>query len=89
MYFPVFSNIQNIHFQFFVFFFFFIYIVKFVVRILPNGLQDGSMSHPGTAGPRRCAQFWCLFMCRARWSEREKLRLHTPHWKGLAPVCFR
>lgn len=35
------------------------------------------------------AQFWCLFMCSARWSEREKLRLHTPHWNGLAPVCFR
>lgn len=35
------------------------------------------------------AQFWCLFMCSARWSEREKLRLHTPHWKGLAPVCLR
>lgn len=33
MYFPVFSNIQNIHFQFFVFFFSFICIVKFVVRI--------------------------------------------------------
>ena len=27
-------------------------------------------------------------MWRARWSEREKLRLQTEHWKGLAPVCF-
>lgn len=27
-------------------------------------------------------------MCSARWSEREKQRLHTPHWKGFAPVCF-
>lgn len=35
------------------------------------------------------AQFWWRFMCRARWSEREKLRLQTAHWKGLAPVCFR
>lgn len=27
-------------------------------------------------------------MWRARWSEREKQRLHTTHWKGFAPVCF-
>lgn len=27
-------------------------------------------------------------MWSARWSEREKQRLHTPHWKGFAPVCF-
>ena len=33
-------------------------------------------------------QAWCLFICSARWSEREKQRLHTAHWKGLAPVCF-
>lgn len=27
-------------------------------------------------------------MCKARWSEREKQRLHTQHWNGFAPVCF-
>ncbi|KAF3841960.1 hypothetical protein F7725_023911 [Dissostichus mawsoni] len=26
---------------------------------------------------------------RARWSDREKEREQTAHWKGLAPVCFR
>lgn len=29
------------------------------------------------------------FLCRARWSEREKLRSQSGHWKGLIPVCFR
>lgn len=33
-------------------------------------------------------ELWCLFMCKARWSEREKQRQHTVHWNGLAPVCF-
>ncbi|KAL0614808.1 Protein GVQW1 [Plecturocebus cupreus] len=61
---------------------------------LPPGFRKLGLSFerepsgPGTGGTGS-AQFWCLFMCRARWSEREKLRLHTPHWKGLAPVCFR
>lgn len=30
----------------------------------------------------------CLFMCSARWSDLAKLRSHTLHLKGLAPVCF-
>lgn len=38
----VFSNIQNIHFQFFAFSFY-IYIVKFVVKILPSELQTISV----------------------------------------------
>lgn len=29
------------------------------------------------------------FLWRARWSEREKLRSQSGHWKGLTPVCFR
>lgn len=29
------------------------------------------------------------FLWRARWSEREKLRSQSGHWKGLIPVCFR
>lgn len=31
----------------------------------------------------------CLFMCSARWSEREKARSHRWHWKGRWPVCLR
>ena len=31
----------------------------------------------------------CLFMCRLRWSEREKALSHSLHWKGLSPVCLR
>lgn len=30
----------------------------------------------------------CLRRCRARWSEREKLRSQSAHLKGLTPVCF-
>ena len=33
--------------------------------------------------------YWCLFMCRARWSDLEKLRSHWTHLKGLRPVCLR
>lgn len=29
------------------------------------------------------------FLCKARWSEREKLRSQSGHWKGLTPVCLR
>lgn len=29
------------------------------------------------------------FLCRARWSEREKLRSQSGHWNGLTPVCLR
>ena len=29
------------------------------------------------------------FMCRARWSEREKARSQSLQWKGLSPVCLR
>lgn len=29
------------------------------------------------------------FMCRARWSEREKARSHRWHWNGRWPVCLR
>lgn len=32
---------------------------------------------------------WCLFMWRARWSEREKQRPQWWHLKGFAPVCLR
>ena len=41
----------------------------------------------------RCVQrtpyYWCLFMCRARWSDLEKLLSHWTHLKGLRPVCLR
>ena len=33
--------------------------------------------------------YWCLFMCRARWSDLEKLLSHWTHLKGLRPVCLR
>lgn len=32
---------------------------------------------------------WWRFICRARWSDREKHRPHTIHLNGFAPVCFR
>lgn len=32
---------------------------------------------------------WWRFMCRARWSEREKHRSQWLHLNGLEPVCFR
>ena len=35
-----------------------------------------------------CHRLMCLFMCRERWSEREKARSHILHWNGLSPVCF-
>lgn len=31
----------------------------------------------------------CLFMWRAKWSERANDLSHTLHLKGFAPVCFR
>lgn len=31
----------------------------------------------------------CLFMWRARWSDRENARSHKWHWNGRCPVCFR
>ena len=31
----------------------------------------------------------CLFMCKARWSDREKHRSQWTHLKGFAPVCLR
>ena len=30
----------------------------------------------------------CLFMCRDKWSDREKALSHILHWNGLSPVCF-
>ena len=33
--------------------------------------------------------YWCLFICSARWSDLEKLRSHWMHLKGLRPVCLR
>lgn len=32
---------------------------------------------------------WCLFICKARWSEREKHRSQCLHLNGLLPVCLR
>ena len=32
---------------------------------------------------------WCRFMCKARWSDLEKLLSQWTHLKGLTPVCFR
>ncbi|TNN70621.1 hypothetical protein EYF80_019205 [Liparis tanakae] len=32
---------------------------------------------------------WSRWSSGARWSDREKEREQTAHWKGLAPVCFR
>lgn len=37
---------------------------------------------------RRTVAYMCLFMWRAKWSEREKARSQRWHWKGLCPVCF-
>lgn len=39
-------------------------------------------------------QYWAhtsrwRFLCRARWSEREKVRSQSGHWNGFTPVCFR
>ena len=33
--------------------------------------------------------YWCLFMCNARWSDLEKLLSHWMHLKGFKPVCLR
>ena len=33
--------------------------------------------------------YWCLFMCNAKWSLREKDLSQWTHLKGLTPVCFR
>lgn len=47
-------------------------------------------------GPGSCSllllaalSHWWRFMCRARWSEREKHRSQWLHLNGLEPVCFR
>ena len=41
------------------------------------------------SGEREGRVYACLFMWRARWSDREKHLSHWPHLKGFAPVCFR
>lgn len=46
----------------------------------------GSQAEVGDGGIQ--TSMW-RFLCRARWSEREKLRSQSGHWKGLIPVCFR
>ena len=33
--------------------------------------------------------YWCLFMCNAKWSLREKDLSQWTHLNGLTPVCFR
>lgn len=38
--------------------------------------------------PSLCSQM-CLFMCRARWSDREKHLSQWLHLNGFAPVCLR
>lgn len=52
---------------------------------------------PSSCGRRReCGRqgqlshiIMCLRRCKARWSEREKLRSQSEQRKGLMPVCFR
>lgn len=45
---------------------------------------EGQVPWSGGSHTRR----W-RFLCRARWSEREKLRSQSGHWNGLTPVCLR
>lgn len=83
----LFSQIYKIYISsFFVFFSFFLSLLYIYMNNKVCSLKVAEQTAESVAP---AAQFWCLFMCRARWSEREKLRLHTPHWNGLAPVCFR
>lgn len=72
----------------FAFFFFFFFFMKLGLRF--KGWLSGlrGVRRVGAALNHSLAQFWWRFMCSARWSEREKLRWHTMHWNGLAPVCF-
>lgn len=48
--------------------------------------ESGGHAEVGDGGIQ--TSMW-RFLCRARWSEREKLRSQSGHWKGLIPVCFR
>ena len=34
------------------------------------------------------SNYWCLFICNAKWSLREKDLSQWTHLKGLTPVCF-
>lgn len=54
----------------------------------PSGAASGA---DGTQAAHPCPAhiMMCLRRCRARWSEREKLRSQSEQRKGLMPVCLR